>query len=78
MCEIFKLSFDMLMYVFFQGTTMIQDTVLAITDHAVLPISAVFNAIKEIKHEGCEQTDPLVITQAASIGVSLFCYSTIS
>ncbi|KAK1387332.1 Anamorsin-like [Heracleum sosnowskyi] len=50
------------------GTTMIQDNVLALTDHAVLPISAVLNAIKEIKKEGKEQTDPLVITQAALIG----------
>ncbi|KAL1803620.1 hypothetical protein ACET3Z_032267 [Daucus carota] len=50
------------------GTTMIQDNVLAITDHVVLPISAVLNAIKEIKKEGIEQTDPLVITQASLIG----------
>lgn len=50
---------------------MIQDNVLAITDHVVLPISAVLNAIKEIKKEGIEQTDPLVITQASLIGVSV-------
>uniref|UniRef100_A0A175YIY9 Anamorsin homolog n=1 Tax=Daucus carota subsp. sativus TaxID=79200 RepID=A0A175YIY9_DAUCS len=41
------------------GTTMIQDNVLAITDHVILPISVVLNAIKEIKTEGIEQTDPL-------------------
>lgn len=50
---------------------MIQDSVLALTDQAVLPISPVFNAIKEIKKGGNEQTDPLVITQAALIGLSL-------
>ena len=50
---------------------MVQDSVLALTDHAVLPISAVINAIKEIKKEGNEETDPLVITQAASIGMLL-------
>lgn len=52
---------------------MIQDSVLALTDQAVLPVSAVYNAIKEIK-EGNERVDPLVITQAASIGVSLLCH----
>ncbi|KAK1385477.1 Anamorsin-like [Heracleum sosnowskyi] len=50
------------------GTTTIQDSVLALTDNAVLPISAVYNAIKEIKKEGYEQSDPLIITQAASVG----------
>lgn len=50
---------------------MIQDNVLAITDHVILPISVVLNAIKEIKTEGIEQTDPLVITQASLIGVSV-------
>lgn len=48
---------------------MIQDSVLALTDHVILPISAVFNAVKEIKKEGNEQIDPLVITQASSLGV---------
>lgn len=47
---------------------MIQDNVLALTDHVVLPVSAVLNAIKEIKKKGNEQTDPLVITQVALIG----------
>ena len=50
---------------------MIQDSVLALTDHAVLRISAVINAIKEIKEEGNEEIDPLVITRAASIGMLL-------
>lgn len=49
---------------------MIQDNVLALTDRVVLPISSVLNAIEEIKKEGNEQSDPLVITQAALIGVS--------
>ncbi|KAL7185297.1 hypothetical protein ACSBR2_027264 [Camellia fascicularis] len=46
-------------------TTAMQSSVLALTDLAVLPISAVLNAIKMIKNEGVEQIDPLIITQAS-------------
>ncbi|KAL7226334.1 hypothetical protein ACSBR1_021447 [Camellia fascicularis] len=46
-------------------TIMMQSSVLALTDLAVLPISAVLNAIKMIKNEGLEQIDPLIITQAS-------------
>ncbi|KAL7198492.1 hypothetical protein ACSBR2_020894 [Camellia fascicularis] len=42
-----------------------RSSVLALTDLAVLPISAVLNAIKMIKNEGLEQIDPLIITQAS-------------
>ncbi|XP_020214084.1 anamorsin homolog [Cajanus cajan] len=38
--------------------------VLACTDGAVLPISQVFNAIRELGNEGIEQWDPLVLTSA--------------
>ncbi|XP_028119964.1 anamorsin homolog [Camellia sinensis] len=46
-------------------TIVMQSSVLALTDLAVLPISAVLNAIKMIKNEGLEQIDPLIITQAS-------------
>ncbi|XP_057461159.1 anamorsin homolog isoform X2 [Actinidia eriantha] len=45
-----------------------QSSVLAVTDLAVLPISAVLNAIKIVKNEGVEKIDPLVITQASLLG----------
>ncbi|XP_058208715.1 anamorsin homolog [Rhododendron vialii] len=46
-------------------TKVMQGSILALTDMAVLPISAVLNAIKLIKNEGVEQFDPLIITQAS-------------
>ena len=48
-----------------------QSSVLALTDLAVLPISAVLNAVKIIKNEGVEKIDPLVITQASLLGTCL-------
>ncbi|KAL7000607.1 hypothetical protein U1Q18_001759 [Sarracenia purpurea var. burkii] len=42
-----------------------EGSVLAITDLAVLPISAVSNAIKMIKNEEMEKIEPLIITQAS-------------
>ncbi|KAJ1425811.1 Ribosomal RNA processing protein 8 [Sesbania bispinosa] len=41
--------------------------VLACTDEAVLPVSQVFDAIRELGNEGVEQSDPLVITSASSL-----------
>ncbi|XP_057461158.1 anamorsin homolog isoform X1 [Actinidia eriantha] len=49
-------------------TVKMQSSVLAVTDLAVLPISAVLNAIKIVKNEGVEKIDPLVITQASLLG----------
>ncbi|KAK2973921.1 hypothetical protein RJ640_019436 [Escallonia rubra] len=42
-------------------------SILAITDHVVMPLSAVLNAIRVVKKEGAEQTDPVIITQASSL-----------
>ncbi|KAI8008346.1 hypothetical protein LOK49_LG07G01942 [Camellia lanceoleosa] len=55
-------------------TTAMQSSVLALTDLAVLPISAVLNAIKMIKNEGVEQIDPLIITQASLLSMFLLLY----
>lgn len=44
--------------------------VLACTDEAVLPLSQVFDAIRELGNEGVEQLDPLVITSASSLSSS--------
>ncbi|GMP99269.1 hypothetical protein CsSME_00046804 [Camellia sinensis var. sinensis] len=52
-----------------RDTIVMQSSVLALTDLAVLPISAVLNAIKMIKNEGLEQIDPLIITQASLLMV---------
>ncbi|MED6158670.1 hypothetical protein PIB30_034915 [Stylosanthes scabra] len=41
--------------------------VLACTDEAVLPVSQVFEAIKELGNEGAEHYDPLVVTSASSL-----------
>ncbi|KAJ1394731.1 Methyltransferase type 11 [Sesbania bispinosa] len=41
--------------------------VLACTDEAVLSVSQVFDAIRELGNEGVEQSDPLVITSASSL-----------
>jgi len=44
--------------------------VLACTDEAVLPVSQVFDAIRELGNEGVEKLDPLVITSASSLSNS--------
>ncbi|KAM7484816.1 hypothetical protein LguiA_000825 [Lonicera macranthoides] len=49
------------------GTTMVEDYVLAVTDHPAVPLGAVLNAIRVVKKEGVEQIDPQVITQASSL-----------
>lgn len=54
-----------------------QGSILALTDMAVLPISAVLNAIKLIKNEGVEQFDPLIITQASLLSMFLLLCSSI-
>ncbi|XP_027354223.1 anamorsin homolog [Abrus precatorius] len=41
------------------------DAVLACTDGAVLSVSQVFDAIRELGNEGVEQWDPLVLTSAS-------------
>ncbi|CAK9140732.1 unnamed protein product [Ilex paraguariensis] len=48
------------------GTSVIQDTVLVLTDNVVVPLSTVLNAIKVVKKEGVEQIDPMIITQASA------------
>lgn len=40
---------------------------LACTDEAVLPVSQVFDAVKELGNEGAEQLDPLIVTSASSL-----------
>lgn len=40
---------------------------LACTDEAVLPVSQVFDAIRELGNEGVENLDPLVITSVSSL-----------
>ncbi|KAK2381428.1 anamorsin protein [Trifolium repens] len=42
-------------------------SVLACTDEAALPISQVFDAIRELGNQGVEQLDPLIITSASSL-----------
>ncbi|KAI4356990.1 hypothetical protein L6164_000968 [Bauhinia variegata] len=42
-------------------------TVLACTDDAVLPVSAVFDAMRELGNGGVEHSDPLVLTCASSL-----------
>ncbi|XAR54652.1 hypothetical protein NMG60_11029884 [Bertholletia excelsa] len=49
-------------------TVMMQDSVLALTDLAVLPTSAVLNAVKMIKNGRVDQIDPLIVTQASLLG----------
>ncbi|KAK9129000.1 hypothetical protein Syun_017797 [Stephania yunnanensis] len=41
--------------------------VLVLTDHAVLPLSAVLTATTELGYKGSGQNDPLIIEQASSI-----------
>ena len=45
--------------------------VLACTDSAVLPVSAVFDAIRELDNQGAQRYDPLLITSASSLSKSL-------
>jgi hypothetical protein len=40
---------------------------LAFTDEAALPVSQVFDAIRELGNQGVEQLDPLIITSASSL-----------
>ena len=40
-------------------------SLLAFTDDAVLPVSSVFNVIKELEDGGVEKRDPLIITQVS-------------
>ncbi|KAL3645791.1 hypothetical protein CASFOL_010971 [Castilleja foliolosa] len=42
-----------------------QDKLLVVTDHVAVSLAAVNDAIKALKKEGIEQTDPLIITQAS-------------
>lgn len=49
---------------------------VAVTDDVVLQVSAVFNVIKEFGSRGLEQSDPLVITQAAALS-NIFLFAVI-
>jgi hypothetical protein len=40
---------------------------LACTDEAALPVSQVFDAIRELGNQGVQQLDPLIITSASSL-----------
>uniref|UniRef100_A0A7N0TB01 Anamorsin homolog n=1 Tax=Kalanchoe fedtschenkoi TaxID=63787 RepID=A0A7N0TB01_KALFE len=44
-----------------------EHSILALSDHSVLPVSAVVNALKNSHIEGAEQSDPLIITQASNL-----------
>ncbi|WZZ38576.1 hypothetical protein YC2023_034835 [Brassica napus] len=46
---------------------MTQNTVLAVTDDVVLPVSSVLTIMKELAKEGIERCDPIIITQASTI-----------
>lgn len=48
---------------------MVQSNVLALTDQSAVRFSAVLNAVREIKNEAVELSDPLVITQASSLSM---------
>jgi len=45
--------------------------VLAFTDGAVLPVSQVFEAIRELGNEGVQESDPLVLTSASLLSNSI-------
>lgn len=49
-------------------------SILAISDHSVLSVSAVINAIKSSNIEGAEKSDPLIITQASNLSMCQFIY----
>ncbi|KAK9154640.1 hypothetical protein Sjap_002120 [Stephania japonica] len=44
-----------------------EGSVLALTDHAVLPLSAVLTATTELGYKGSGENDPLIIVQISSI-----------
>ncbi|KEH31914.1 anamorsin-like protein [Medicago truncatula] len=54
-------------YLLLQDAAKMYGAVLACTDEAVLPVSQVFDAIRELGNEGVEKLDPLVITSASSL-----------
>lgn len=47
---------------------------LAFTDDAVLPVSTVFNVIRELADGGSEKCDPQIITQVSSLSNFPFHY----
>jgi hypothetical protein len=49
-----------------------QGSVLAFTDDAVLPISAISIAVSELGIRGIERCDPQIITQASSLSMLLY------
>lgn len=57
-------------YLLLQDAAKMYGAVLACTDEAVLPVSQVFDAIRELGNEGVEKLDPLVITSASSLSNS--------
>ncbi|KDP42546.1 hypothetical protein JCGZ_24320 [Jatropha curcas] len=48
-------------------TKKVQSSVLAFTDDTLLSVSTIVNAVRELGHEGAEQCDPQVVTQASSL-----------
>uniref|UniRef100_A0A2N9HH23 Anamorsin homolog n=1 Tax=Fagus sylvatica TaxID=28930 RepID=A0A2N9HH23_FAGSY len=52
-----------------EDTTTMQGSVLAFTDDAVLPISAISIAVSELGIRGIERCDPQIITQASSLSI---------
>lgn len=51
---------------------MLQNSTLALTDHEVLPISTVLDAVRKLDNAGVDQCDPLIITQASSLSNFIF------
>lgn len=47
----------------------LQDNVLAVTDHVLLPLIEVSNALRIVKKEVSEHINPLIVTQGLSQGV---------
>ncbi|KAI3754630.1 hypothetical protein L1987_54417 [Smallanthus sonchifolius] len=46
---------------------MLQGSVLAITDNAVVSLNEVLNVVRMVKKEAVEEINPLIITQASSL-----------
>lgn len=46
----------------------LQDNVLAVTDHVLLPLNEVSNALRVMKKEVSENINPLIVTQGLSQG----------
>lgn len=46
----------------------LQDNVLAVTDHVLLPLKEVSNALRVVKKEVSEDINPLIVTQGLSQG----------